>query len=449
MSGSLLVCSNSAPAVDEQGLRAASPGGLVPHLLALLQESGGEWFFPVDEQDRSGWPERVGAVGLHPVTVRSAAWDQHYRTVSVETLLWLMHYLHDTVTSPTFDDRFYRAWTGYQAVNEKIAAAVGHIAGAGDVVLVNDYHLMLVPQGLAGTGARLVYAHQVPWCEPGYFGLLPHALRVQILSSLLTADVIVFHATAWLIAFVRCCQANLPGVSVGPDYVDFAGRLTTVRAVPFPLDVDTVRQLLADPMTDRFRERIATLARGRPTLVRVDRLDLWKNHLRGVSAVEQARHVVADLWFVQVVARTRHRTPRHQEYERDLRAATDRLGDSATLLYQDDPAQSRHQALGALSLATGVLVNSTYDGFNLVAKEAILARPDPTVLLSRTAGSYEYLRSAVIGLDPLDVRDTGERIAAVLTGTGRPDPTELAAARDAVAGDTPSGWLRAVLAERG
>ena len=238
-------------------------------------------------------------------------------------------------------------------------------------------------------------------------------------------------------------------MSVGPDYVDFAGRLTTVRAVPFPLDVGTVRQLLADPMTDRFRERMATLARGRPTLVRVDRLDLWKNHLRGVSAVEQARHVVADLWFVQVVARTRHRTPRHQEYERDLRAATDRLGDSATLLYQDDPAQSRHQALGALSLATGVLVNSTYDGFNLVAKEAILARPDPAVLLSRTAGSYEYLRSAVIGLDPFDVRDTGERIAAVLTGTRRPDPTELAAARDAVAGDTPSGWLRAVLAERG
>lgn len=45
----------------------------------------------------------------------------HYQTVSIETLLWLFHYLHDTAVSPAFDLSLHRAWGAYREVNDLLA----------------------------------------------------------------------------------------------------------------------------------------------------------------------------------------------------------------------------------------------------------------------------------------------------------------------------------------
>lgn len=57
-----------------------------------------------------------------------------------------------------------------------------------------------------------------------------------------------------------------------------------------------------------------------------------------------------------------------------------------------------------------VLINPTYDGFNLVAKEALLLGDLPSVVLSRTAGAYEQLARAVVPVDPFDVNETGNAL---------------------------------------
>jgi hypothetical protein len=68
------------------------------------------------------------------------------------------------------------------------------------------------------------------------------------------------------------------------------------------------------------------------------------------------------------------------------------------LLVHDNRADTRNRAVAALSQAAAVLINPTYDGFNLAAKEALLLSDRATILLSRNAGAFEQLAPAVLPL---------------------------------------------------
>ncbi|MFI2710635.1 trehalose-6-phosphate synthase [Micromonospora sp. NPDC018662] len=456
----LIACSNSGPArpsPTDTALRASAAGGLVPHLLALLRD-GGDWLFPVPDGDESGWPSEVGPVGLRPIPVDDRDRRDHYQTISIELLLWLFHYLHDTVSGPAFDSRLGRAWTGYRRVNAAFADRLSVTADPDSLILVNDYHLMLVPGMLTGR-PRVVYAHQVPWCEPDYFGLLPAAVRREILDSLLTCHTIVFHATRWAEAFTRCCERYLPGASPVGGAIDHPGGRTRVVAVPLPVDAGAVRALAAAERTRSWRDDLRRLAGGRRAVVRVDRLDLWKNHLRGFAAYDELLRrdprLADDVWLLAVVARPRYRTPRHVAYEAACRAAVARINetwrrpngpDPVTVLDATDAADTRNRALAALALADVVLINPTYDGFNLVAKEAALASATSAILLSRTAGVHDYLAPLVSSLDACDVDATATAMKEALdhppSGSGSSETRRL---RAAIGADTSADWLAAVL----
>ncbi|MCZ7436822.1 trehalose-6-phosphate synthase [Micromonospora sp. WMMC241] len=456
----LITCSNSAPAYPaptDTVLRTGAAGGLVPHLLALLRD-GGDWLFPVRGRDEPRWPDRIGPVRLRPVPVDETDRRAHYETISVELLLWLFHYLHDTVAEPAFDARLGRAWAAYRRVNAAVADRVPAAADPDALVLVNDYHLMLVPGMLSGR-PRVVYAHQVPWCEPDYFGLLPAAVRREILGSLLACHSVVFHSTRWADAFVRCCERYLPGVTRTGETIEHPGGRTRVVAVPLPVDAAAVRALTTADRTGAWRTELDRMADGRRALVRVDRLDLWKNHLRGFAAYDELLRrrpgLADDVWLLAVVARPRHRTPRHLAYESACRAAVARLNetwrrpkgpDPVTLLDATDPADTRHRAIAALSTADVVLINPTYDGFNLVAKEAALASETSRILLSRTAGAHDYLAPLVTSLDPCDVDATATAMQAALDRpVALPDPPSARRLRTAIGADTSADWLAAVL----
>jgi trehalose 6-phosphate synthase len=117
------------------------------------------------------------------------------------------------------------------------------------------------------------------------------------------------------------------------------------------------------------------------------------------------------------------------------------------MLYATDPADSRHRALAGLADATGVLINPTYDGFNLVAKEAALVSADSAILLSRSAGAYEHLAPLVTPLDPCDVIGTADALEAVTAPTRPPDAAAADRVRRGIAGDTAAGWLAAALGD--
>jgi trehalose 6-phosphate synthase len=464
---SLVVCSNSAPAAArDRGhhLQPDGAGGLVPHLLSLLRSSGGAWLFADVGPAQHRWPRRLEGINLHPIPVSAAQRRMHYEIVSIDILQMLFHYLHDSFGSPLFDVHFAAAWAGYLEVNtgfaERLVALQAHHGHS--VVLVNDYHLLLVPalarrKGLPVT-TRLIYSHGLPWCEPDYFGILPSAIRNQILTSLLQCDDVVFHSTSWLRAFLRCCERHLPDADVAESSVEHRGHRTRCVVAPFPLDSASVLALRDSEAAQRWRARFDELADGRRMLVRVDRLDLWKNHLRGFAAFEallrRRRRLVDDVLFLTVMALPRYRSPRHLAYETACRRMVASINetyvnsgrpDAVTMIGPEDRSETRHRAVAALDQAAAVLVNPTFEGFSLVAKEAVLLAGDSPVLLSKTAGAYEQLSSVVSPLDPFDVVATTDELEAAPSTGVRDGAAQRSAAREQIRGSGAGDWLSSVL----
>jgi trehalose 6-phosphate synthase len=289
----LIVCSNSAPRWQEgSALSPRTPGGLVPLLISLLEAKGGDWVctVPPGETRLTDRPVRLpGNVTLRPIRISEPILEQHYLTIGVRLMLWLFHYLLDTSREPVFDDEFAKAWAGYEAVNRAYADRLGMMDGGPDEqLLINDYHLFLVPEMLSRSGSgragRMTYFHGLPWCEPQYYAILPQHIRDRVLTSLLRCDVVGFHDSRWAESFIRCCARFLPDCHVSDREVTYRGKSSRIAVTPFPLDVDTLTRMTKEPQTADWLERLDALGGGRQIVARADRLDLWKNHLRGFAA---------------------------------------------------------------------------------------------------------------------------------------------------------------------
>lgn len=458
----LLTLSNSCPRWDAGGLLPRSPGGLVPMLIALLTQHGGHWVFTAPPGSPSTGSVPVdGDVWLHPVELDETSRQQHYDTVSIGLLLGMLHYLHDTSRQPVVDSDMVEAWGGYEEVNRTYARRLGELAGnaADELVLINDPHLMLVPEYYAEQGERanrLAYFLGTPWCEPDYFSILPGWMRTRILASLLRCDVVGFHADRWVDAFLACCRRYLPGATIDGNTIRYRGGTTRMVAVPFPLDVDTVEQVREEPATTRWQGRLAELAAGRRILTRADRLDLWKNMTRGFLAYEamlaRRPELAGECWFASVATVPSRAAARHDTYRQETEAVVRRINErfgtpdreAVSLIYPGTGGDSRNCVIAALGMSDAALVNSTYDGLNLFAKEAALVLPDSaTILLSENAGVHEQLGEFAVAIDPFDIDQTSAAMEAALDG--RSTRTGDATARRALLREeSAQRWLDAV-----
>lgn len=440
----------------------------MPHVLALLHAYGGRWMFaapdppPVDRLDPAG--STPSDITVDPVTLDPDTHRLHYGAMSLDTLQWTFHYLHDTVETPVFGREAARAWRAYEAVNAAFAERL-HAAGtsADDTVLICDYHLLLVPGLVARDrrhrGAALVYSHGVPWCGPGYFALLPHHVRVPILESLLSCQAVVFHCHRWREAFLRCCERDLAGVATDGTVARYRGNATSVVVAPFPLDVAQVKRVMDEPETAAWRQRYLDRAGGRRILARADRLDLWKNHIRGFLAYDDllSTHegAAGELCFLAVATPPRHLSPRHERYARRTEELVQGLNarwsrgpgmPAVEFVNSDDRTESRNRAIAALQVADSILINPTYDGLNMVAMESLCANPDAPIVLSRLAGVHEMLEDRVLSVNPFDVVETSEALAACLLAGDRPDPGAVSSARQRLEDLTATQWMEGVLA---
>lgn len=454
----VITASNSCPAWDAGTLQPRTPGGLVPMLIDVLERHGGDWVFTAPPgHDGSATVDVGGDVCLHPVPVGEELRHHHYDQISVGLFLGLFHYLHDASVAPIVGRALLESWAGYEAVNRLHAEKLAELWDGvdDDLVLINDPHLMLVPEMLGDLrtrrDGRLVAFLGTPWCGPEYLELLPSSIRDRVLASLLRCDSVGFHAERWARAFIECCRRFLPQVDVDGFVVRVDGHSCTITVAPFPLDVDTLEGMAVAPDTRRWRATLEAAAAGRQTLVRAERLDLWKNVLRGFLAYEELLddepELAARSCFLAISTAPSRATGRHVEYQGMVDEVVDRINGRhgtddrpAVLLVRPERAGSRHCVVAALGLAKAALVNSTWDGLNLFAKEAAyLMGDDATLLLSHTTGAYDQLGAYARGIDPFDLRDTVDGMREALGAP--PDAAAGAARRRAIRSETVAGWL--------
>jgi trehalose 6-phosphate synthase len=456
------VASNRGPVsytvLDDGSLRAKrGGGGLVSGLSAIGPDAGAVWVCAalgagdreavrrtrgrLDTADTGG--QRVRMLGIAPEVYADA-----YNGIANSVLWFVHHMLYQTPLEPVFDAEFRRQWAAYEEYNTAFAEALAEEAADGAAVLVQDYHLTLVPGLLRALRPDLRIGHfsHTPWAPPEYFRMLPDDIAGQVLRGMLGADRLGFLTHRWAGAFTACCEAVLPGGTGG----------TAIGVHGLGADADFLRERSRrDDVAERLtvlREEIGTDPEGRPrrTVVRVDRTELSKNIVRGLLAYRQ---LLADhpAWHERVV-HVAFAYPSRQDLAvyRDYTAEVGRLAHAINTEYgtpawkpvvlhvDDDFARS----LAAYRIADVALVNPVRDGMNLVAKEVpVVSEAGCALVLSREAGAHEELGDDAITVNPYDVTGTAAALHEALNvpAAERAERTKrLAAAATAL---PPAQWF--------
>ena len=416
---------------DRRAVKAAQGGPLAPY----------------DDSETS-----VRMLDIDPSTFARA-----YASIANSTLWFVHHLLFNTSMEPSFGSRFARDWAAYEEYNGAFATVMAAEAAPGARVIVQDYHLTLVPAMLRRLRPDLRIGHftHTPWAPPDYFTILPDHIGRAVLEGMLGADRAGFLSRRWAEAFGGCC-AQLLGARVqglddaGPLTVRHDGGVTHLDVHALGVDGPALQARAAQPDVRARLESLREQVGDRHAIVRVDRTELSKNIVRGLEAYRELL-VRYPQWRGRVVHvafayPSRHDLPVYREYtaavQRLAQGINDEFGTAhwqpLLLDVQDDYARS----LAAYLLAEVLLVNPIRDGMNLVAKEGPVVAEDGCVLvLSREAGAAAELGPDALLVNPFDVIATAEALHRALSM----DPAERAARRDRLAAAAtalpPEAWL--------
>jgi len=404
----LLVVSNRLPELrsnnhGDGGKR--NVGGLVSALEPALRARQGIWLgwsgrtAPGDGitefgLDDTGQPE-LAWVDL------PEAWRRDYYNGFCNSALWPL--LHSFPTRVRIADG---DWAAYEQANDGFADAAQLLVGAGDAVWIHDYHLLLLGDRLrrrGHTGPLGLFLH-VPFPGPDVFFVLPWA--EQLLTAMLSLDLIGFHTPGYASAF-RECAAALPGTRVGDDVVELRGRRTRVGAFPIGIIPERFQEPADAASMDEVDKLMRAIAPNKMVLG-VDRLDYTKGIPERLSAFarllelqpEWRRHVS----LVQISVPSRGDVPEYVEQRERVELIVGRVngqfGDADWVPIRYLYRAFSHDQLALLYRAAAVgYVTPLRDGMNLVAKEYVAAQDpaNPGVLvLSRFAGAAVELGDAVL-----------------------------------------------------
>jgi len=389
-----------------------SPGGLVSALAPIVRERDGAWVGWTGVAGPAPPPFVASGITNLPVSISRAEVTDFYQGQCNSTF-WPLY--HDAVREPEYHRHW---WVRYVEVNRRFAEATAQAAAPWAKVWVHDYHLQLVPAMLREmrSDVTIGFFLHIPFPPPELFRRLPW--REAVIDGLLGSDVVGFQTRAARSNFLTLA-ARLIGAQREQGGVIHGGRRVRAGAFPISIDVERFANATGSPaVATRAEELRSSLGGGRKLFLGVDRLDYTKGiDLRLKAFREWLRRPgssIREAVLVQVAVPSREQIPGYQE----LRSRVEELVGQINGQFGEIGVAAVHylrrnlpfEDLVALYRAADVmLVTPLADGMNLVAKEYVASRPDPSgvLVLSEFAGAVGELRAALL-VNPHDVNGLAE-----------------------------------------
>ncbi len=417
--GRLIIVSNRLPftAREEKGeIRFdESAGGLVTGLNTFLDS----YKYHLPRQGKYiwlGWPgstipekfeDQVRAramteCGSYPVFLSETDMEHFYWGFCNKTIWPLFHYFPSYTV---YDEEF---WRTYQRVNERFRDALLDFLQPGDVVWVQDYHLMLLPRLLREKAPQSLIGFflHIPFPSFEIFRLLPLRWRRELLKGLLGADLIGFHTYEYMQHFLQSVL-RLLGHEHQMGYLNLPDHVTKVETYPMGIDFQRFFDTSSSPEAQQERAQLQQTLSGFRTVLSIDRLDYSK----GISNRLEAFELLLDkypeyrgkLVLIMVVVPSRIGVFEYEQMKKQIEELVGRInGKFGTIGWTPILYQYRNLSLYPLSalysMSEVALVTPLRDGMNLIAKEYIASRNDRTgvLILSEMAGAAKELGEAVI-----------------------------------------------------
>jgi trehalose 6-phosphate synthase len=468
----LILVSNRGPLQysRDSGGRTAKPGhgGLVTALAGLASHlDDAVWVCAAlsdedaavsREHDGAAFEPGEGGPGVRVRMVELDADAQHkfYAVISNPLLWYIQHYLWDLGNTPDITRREVDAFdNGYAPVNASLADAVAEEVesrGGRATVMVQDYHLYLVPERVRERCPEVFLHHfvHIPWPHPDAWRVLPPAMREAVFRGVLGNDIVAFHSRRYARNFLLGCD-ELLGLAVDMDQltVDLGGRSVRARHYPISVDPDQLEATAASSSVAEHERRLAERRRDH-LILRADRADPSKNILRGFRAFDillgDHPELVERVTFLALVQPSREDVSQYVDYLEDVQRLVEEVnrkhGTDGWTPVELSLEGDFDEVVAAYKSFDVLVVNAIADGMNLVAKEGVLVNGRGGVLaLSENAGAYEELGDFAVTLYPFDVQQQADAMFAALTMDDGDRRKRLAAAAAAVREHDVARWL--------
>lgn len=464
---STIVVANRAPHEPKpEGGFTRGAGGIITALLTFAEVAGADWVAcarnagerELIAQHGASWeaPLLRGTTHLHYATPTPEQYDQYYSVISNPVLWFVQHYLWDLGNQPVINGRIHRAWNkGYVEVNKQMARKVVEVARGlpgRPLVMVHDYQLYLVPALVREQlhGAIIQHFVHIPWPTPQYWKVLPREMRDAILFGLLGCDIVGFQTSLDVRNFLMTCEENA-GLTVDEREraVLIDGRVVYARAYPISIDVASTTRLSYSHGV-MVEERKLRDWRPQHLIVRIDRTDPSKNIVRGFLAYEKllAHHpeLKGRVQFWAFLQPSRQDVAVYRTYVRKVRQVVARInaqhGAPGWQPVRLELGEGIRKAMAAMRNFDVLLVNSVYDGLNLVAKEgALVNRSDGVIVLSENVGAHEELHQHVLSVNPFDIEATANAMHQAIVMAADEKRRRNAGAREVVRTNDIARWI--------
>ena len=432
----VIVVSNREPYIHQRRgdrIEVQRPAsGLVTALEPIMRACSGSWIAHgsgsadrevVDRNDRVAVPPENPAYSIRRVWLSEEEEAGYYYGFSNEGLWPLCHIAH---VRPIFRSS---DWEQYVAVNRKFAkAVVSEAKTSAPIVLVQDYHLALLPKMIREElpDATIITFWHIPWPNPESFAICPW--REEILAGLLGSSILGFHTQFHCNNFVDTVDRFLEArVDREAFTVSFCSKLTAVRRYPISIAWPPEPEMVERPVAEchsTIRE-INDLPSTQQLGIGVDRLDYTKGIMERFRAIERLLELkpewIGRFTFVQIAAPTRSGIDEYQHHEAQVRALATRINSRferngpPPILLKVEHHEPR-DVYAYFRAADLCFVSSLHDGMNLVAKEFVAARDDErgVLILSEFTGAARELAEALI-VNPYDADQCAAALHLALT----------------------------------
>ncbi|CAJ0835875.1 11014_t:CDS:2, partial [Entrophospora sp. SA101] len=293
-------------------------------------------------------------------------------------VLWpTFHYvLPDNPKSKGLDEQD-NSWKHYVALNQKFADSIVEIYEHGDIIWVNDYHLLLVPAMVRKRlpNAMIGFFLHIPFPSSEVFKCLP--VRKEILEGVLDADLIGFQTESFSRHFRNTCS-HLLSLETTPRGIQLENNFVSIGLFPIGVDVESLNEKRFVETKKKF---LLSNIPGKKLVVARDKLDYVKGVRQKMLAFERFLTIHTEWQEKAVLIQVATSTTEQNELQSQVSDVVSRINSKfSNLAYQ--PVVYLHkditysQYLALLTAADACLITSLRDGMNLTSHEYIVCQEE-------------------------------------------------------------------------
>ncbi|KAI1195400.1 trehalose-phosphatase [Nemania serpens] len=350
--------------------------------------------------------------------------QERWRRYAEHSLYPLFHYKQQEPS----DGRAERIeWANYYRANLQFANKIIEIYRPGDIVVIHDYYLLLLPSMLRQRMPNMYISFflHCPFPSSEFLRCLPR--RKELLEGLMGSNLIGFQSYSYSRHFTSCCTRILdfPSDATG---VDAFGARVEVGVYPIGIDAKRVEDLAwSKEVSDKY-DALRELYKGKKMIVGRDRLDSVRGVTQKLMAFDRFLELYPE-WrekvvLIQVTSPTNRKEVRDEaeskiasrvnELVMKINGTYGSLGFSPVQHYPQYLAPAEYFAL--LRAADIGLITSVRDGMNTTSLEYVVCQRDThgPVILSEFSGTAGSLRDA-IHINPWDLTSVATQINNALT----------------------------------